>query len=95
MSLASVPGRDDTAEIRPRKGQTVGGCDPGHDWRLERESKSYVKYRCSVCGSVCVAPKPVPEQEPLVVSGMAEDQPADDGPLSPVTGSPGADADRP
>lgn len=47
----------------------MNDCEPGHDWQLEAESKSWVKYRCSDCGSLCMAPKPVPKSEPLVVAG--------------------------
>ncbi len=43
-------------------------CEPGHDWQLEAESASWVKYRCTDCGSRCMAPKPVPEREPLTVA---------------------------
>ena len=37
----------------------MGGCEPGHQWRPERETASFVSFRCADCGSVCVAPKPV------------------------------------
>jgi hypothetical protein len=47
----------------------MGTCEPGHEWQLAAESRSYVEYRCSDCGSVCVAPKPVPSVENLVVRG--------------------------
>jgi hypothetical protein len=34
------------------------GCEPGHEWRPERETASFVRFRCADCDSVCVAPKP-------------------------------------
>ena len=34
------------------------GCEPGHEWQPERETASFVSFRCTDCGSVCVAPKP-------------------------------------
>ena len=36
----------------------MGACDPNHEWRREPGQKetSYVRYRCTVCGSLCVAP---------------------------------------
>ena len=37
----------------------MGACEPGHEWRPERETASFVRFRCSACRSVCVAPKPV------------------------------------
>jgi hypothetical protein len=37
----------------------MGGCEPGHEWRPERETGSFVSFRCAGCGSVCVAPKPL------------------------------------
>lgn len=47
-------------------------CEPGHDWKLEAESTSWVKYRCAECGSRCAAPKPVLQTEPLVVAGPGQ-----------------------
>ncbi len=49
----------------------MDGCEPGHDWRAERESASYIRYRCGDCGSVCVAPKPVEERTLVVPSAMS------------------------
>jgi hypothetical protein len=37
----------------------MGGCEPGHEWRPESETVSFIRFRCADCGSVCVAPKPV------------------------------------
>ena len=39
----------------------MGGCEPGHEWRPERETTSFITYRCADCGSVCVATQPVDE----------------------------------
>ena len=61
-------------------------CEPGHEWRPERESASYVRYRCADCGSVCVAPKPVEEQV-LVVVGVGE-PPPDSDPEDEATNAP-------
>jgi hypothetical protein len=54
-------------------------CEPGHDWQLDAESRSYVKYRCADCGSVCVAPKPAPTREALVVRGSYSADDAGEG----------------
>ena len=37
----------------------MGRCDPGHEWRPERETVNFLSFRCTNCGSVCVAPKSV------------------------------------
>ncbi len=67
----------------------MDGCEPGHDWRAEQESTSYVRYRCGDCGSVCVAPKPV-EERALVVPTTASALPDPDSEPTPVEAPPWA-----
>jgi hypothetical protein len=67
--------------------ELMGGCEPGHEWRPERETPSLVRYRCADCGSVCVAPKPVdqlgldvrwaptPRQAPAAAPGRPTEAP--------------------
>lgn len=61
----------------------MDGCEPGHEWRAEREMVNFVRFRCGTCGSVCVAPKPV-DQLGLDVRRAPAPRRAPTGPRSRV-----------